>query len=213
MKTLQFFAGVILFLTLSFSGKAQSEQYVPAMKENIEKINHWSESPKMLAATFERIAQAESNQWLPYYYAAYANIINSFTLSASDAKDQVLDHAQDILNKAFGLHPDSSECMVLQGFLYIAKLQVDPTTRGAEYSQKANEAFDEAIRLNAANPRAYYMKGSTVLHTPEFFGGGKKPAKPILETALAKYEAFVPSGDLSPNWGKDDCKRDLDSCL
>jgi hypothetical protein len=89
---------------------------------------------------------------------------------------------------------------------------VDPMNRGAEYSQLANTAFQKSIVLNPANPRGYYMKGMTVMNTPDFYGGGKIPAKPILTEAMAKFEAFKPSSPIAPNWGKDQCKQQLDAC-
>jgi len=210
MKTLHL--TILLFLLLSGVINAQSAQYGPAMKENLEKLGKWSDAPQSLAATFERIAQAEQSQWLPYYYAAYATIIQSFSLTAPDLKDKTLDHAQGLLDAASLQHPDSSELMVMQGFLYIAKLQADPMARGAEYSMKAHAAFDQAIKLNPENPRGYYLKGTTVLNTPDFFGGGKTPAKPILTQAAAKFDSFNPATPFSPNWGKEDCQKQLALC-
>jgi len=211
MKTLHV---IFLFTTLFFVGKlnAQSNQYATAMKGNLEKMSTWSEPPQSLAAAFERIAQAEQNQWLPYYYAAYATIIQSFNESGTEQRDQTLDKAQTLLDAAGKLSSDSSECMVLQGYIYVARIKADPMSRGAEYSQKANEAFDKAIRLNPENPRGYYMKGVTVLNTPDFFGGGKGPAKPILAQAMAKFETFKPATAFSPNWGKENCQKQFAAC-
>jgi hypothetical protein len=210
MKTLPLF--FITFLLFNGVIRAQSPQYASAMKDNLEKMSKWSDAPQNLAASFERIAMAEQNQWLPNYYAAYATIIQSFSITEADKKDKTLDHAQSLLDAASILKPDSSELLVMQGFLYIAKLQVDPMTRGAEYSMKAHAAFDQAIKLNPENPRGFYMKGTTVLNTPDFFGGGKGPAKPILSQAAAKYETFKPATPLSPDWGKEDCQKQLASC-
>jgi hypothetical protein len=200
------------FFLCSGSIFAQSSQYAPAMKENLEKMSKWSEPPQSLSSTFERIAQAEQNQWLPYYYAAYATVIQSFGQQDVQLKDKTIDHAQSLLDATITLHPDSSEIMVLQGYIYIARLQADPMARGAEFSQKANEAFDMAIKLNPENPRGYYMKGLTVLHTPDFYGGGKVPAKPILAQAITKFDTFKPLSQFSPDWGKNDCQKNYASC-
>lgn len=209
MKTLQI---TLVLLFLAGSTYSQSSQYTTAMKENLEKMAKSTETPQSIAAAFERIAQAEKNQWIPYYYAALNTILQSFSISEADVKDKTLDHAQSMLDAAFILQPDSSECMALQGFLYIVKLQVDPMTRGAEYSMKAHEAFDQAIRLNPENPRGYYLKGVTVLNTPDFYGGGKTPAKPILTQAIAKYDSFKPGVPFAPDWGKQDCQKQFAAC-
>lgn len=209
MKTLQITLALFFLMGITH---AQSSQYASAMKENLDKMATSSEAPQSLAATFERIAQAEKNQWIPYYYAAFNTILQSFGISDAEVKDKTLDHAQSLLDAAFILQPDSSECMALQGFLYIAKLQVDPMNRGAEYSTKAHNAFDLAIRLNPENPRGYYLKGVTVLNTPDFYGGGKVPAKPILSQAVAKFDAFKPATPFAPDWGKQDCQKQFAAC-
>jgi tetratricopeptide (TPR) repeat protein len=205
---------IILSMGLIFSvrSNAQSDQYASAMKSSLEKMSTQVESFQSLSAAFERIALAEKTQWLPYYYAAYASINQSFGLTVAEERDKVLDQAQKFLEEAAKLKSDSSECMALQGFLYVARIQVDPMGRGGEYVLKANEAFDKAISLNPKNPRGYYLKGITVMNTPDFLGGGKEPAKPILTLAMTKFETFKPSSPLSPNWGKEDCKKQIAAC-
>jgi tetratricopeptide (TPR) repeat protein len=205
---------IILSMSIIFSvrSNAQSDQYVSAMKTNLEKMATQGESFQSLSASFERIALAEKNQWLPYYYAAYANVVQSFGLTVADERDKALDQAQKFLDAALNLKSDSSECMALQGYLHVARLQIDPMTRGGEYVNKATESFDKAIALNPENPRGYYLKGITVMHTPDFMGGGKASAKPILTLAMAKFETFKPASPFSPNWGKENCKKQVLAC-
>jgi hypothetical protein len=117
-----------------------------------------------------------------------------------------------MLNEALKIKPDESETYVMQGFLYVGRIMVDPNTRGAEFSQMATNAFKKAQELNPDNPRADYMLGMVLLNTPEFYGGGKKTAQPVLEGAMQKYGKFVPLSSLYPTWGKDDCQKQLDSC-
>lgn len=212
MKTIHFLLVTFLFISISAVSNAQSEQYFAAMKTNVQKLNTWTDSPQNLVATFERIAQAEKTQWLPYYYASYASLIQSFSLQTAEEKDKLIEHAQSLLDMASSLNPDLSEMMALQGFLYVAFLSSEPAGRSAEYSTKANESFEKAIALDAKNPRGHYLKGITVLNTPDFYGGGKKSAKPILEKALAAYSSFVPVSEIYPIWGKDDCAKQLAAC-
>lgn len=212
MRTIQILLVASFLFSISMFSNAQGEQYLAAMKTNVQKLNTWGDAPQSLAASFERIAQAEKTQWLPYYYASYASLIHSYSLNTTEEKDKLIAHAQGLLDQASLLNPDLSEVSALQGFLYVTFLSSEPNTRGAEYSVKANEAFDKAIALNAKNPRALYLKGITVLNTPDFFGGGKKSAKPILEKAVAAYNSFSPVSDIYPIWGKDDCSKQLAAC-
>lgn len=202
-----------LILFASTASYAQSDKYENAMKENLQKLSeNFNENLQPVTAQFERIAQAEKTQWLPYYYAAYYTALQTYVKPDNAKSDGLLDKAQTMLDEALKLHPDSSECMVVQGFIHVGRIMVDPMSRGAEYSQLAGAAFQKSIALNPSNPRGYYMRGVTVLNTPDFYGGGKVPAKPILTMAMERYEAFKPSTPLSPNWGKDQCQKQLDAC-
>ena len=63
-----------LFAIISLASFSQSDKYVAAMQKNIAAIDTSFRTPPALLAlanNFERIAVAEKNQWLPYYYAAF----------------------------------------------------------------------------------------------------------------------------------------------
>ncbi|HDR52665.1 MAG TPA: hypothetical protein ENN90_13785 [Mariniphaga anaerophila] len=195
----------ILFTVLFFLAQSQESQYQQAMQKAIETLNN-SVSPdeyNFVANTFERISTAEPGEWLPLYYAAYANIVHSFEVENSNQKDQLLDKAQQFLDKAFKIAPEESELFALQAFLYPGKIMVDPMGRGPEYMGKIYQALDDAIRLNPDNPRPYFLRAITTLNMPPEFGGGPAVAKPIFETAKEKFESFQPATPLSPNWGKE----------
>lgn len=199
MKTLKTIS-VLLFL-LVWNVNSQSNQYATAMRKNFELFSKSKtlDSLQMVGTQFERIALAEKTLWIPYYYASYLNILQSLKQKDDETRDKTLDRAQELLDQATILPHDSSECEVLQGFLHIARMQVSPMMRGAEYSKKANHSFDKAMKLNPENPRGFYMKGMTIYNTPKFFGGGKEPAKPFLEKAVARFQTYKTSQEFFPN--------------
>ncbi len=72
---------VLIITVSSLSLFAQSEKYIGAMKSNIAAFDTSGGNADLLPAlsnTFERIAVAEKNQWLPYYYAAFAQVTFGF---------------------------------------------------------------------------------------------------------------------------------------
>ncbi len=154
-----------------------------------------------LADNFESIANANTDQWHPLYYAAFCQINMSFIEKVGDKKDGYLDKSQELINKAIEIYPEESELFVLQGLLYQERLQIDPATRGQEFSFKATNAFNKAKEFNPDNPRAYYLLGMNILHTPESMGGGAVAACPILKEAMGKFSKEVPDHVLSPTWG------------
>lgn len=73
-----------------------------------------------------------------------------------------------------------------------------------------NQALEKAIQLNPENPRSYYLRAITVLNMPEGFGGGAAIAKPIFETAKAKFDSFQPETPISPDWGKEQNEQEME---
>ena len=59
----------VLVLTISTASFSQSEKYNQAMTKNLQLIDSVKSANDALAASqaFERIAEAEKHQWLPYY--------------------------------------------------------------------------------------------------------------------------------------------------
>jgi outer membrane PBP1 activator LpoA protein len=164
-----------------------------------------------IANQFERIAQAEKTKWLPFYYASYVSVIQSYATQDKSKADIILDYAQKMLDQAVILNMDNSENLVMEGFIDCARIGVDPQ-RGAEYSQKAIVVFKKAQTIDPNNPRADYMLGMVLFNTPDFYGGGKKVAQPIFEGAILKYDKFVSLSLLNPSWGREDCQKQLDFC-
>lgn len=197
----------LIFLTALFLCSvinAQSDRYVKAMERNLYMMDSASTPYDFIVISngFERIAIAEKNQWLPYYYAGYCLIISSFIDSTTSQKDLYLDRAEKYLNAADSLEPDNSEIYTLKGMHAQARMAIDPMTRWQQYGQLSNSLFQKAMELDPANPRPETLIGNTLYHTPEAFGGGSKTAEPVLRVALEKYSKFVPATSISPKWGK-----------
>ncbi|MCR9285944.1 MAG: hypothetical protein NXI23_00995 [Bacteroidetes bacterium] len=217
MKQLTIFAISVLISTCSF---AQDKKYFAAMERGIQMVSNerqpleqWQAASNM----FERIANAESDKWLPKYYHAYSNMMMALTAYQNKGEfEPYLDKAQESLDAAMALSPNESELYTLQGYIYQGRIWLDPMLNGATYSPKSHEACDKAIELNPANPRPYYLKGSNTYFTPSFFGGGAENALPLLEKADEKYAAYRTPSPLHPMWGKgsndyflDMAKKDL----
>ncbi|HEY6954554.1 MAG TPA: hypothetical protein VI385_04885 [Flavisolibacter sp.] len=205
------FLSIALFLC-TIAVFAQSEKYISAMKEKIAALDTTRDvtSLKDLSASFERIGDAEKTQWLPYYYAALAqvnagdfiyvaNVSNPTELKNLDA---LADKADQMIAKAEAMEKDNSEIFAVKKMISSLRMMVDPMNRYMTYGPKAQEALDVAKKLNPENPRIYLLEGQDKYFTPEQFGGSKVEAKKLFEEALMKYGSFKPASDLHPNWGK-----------
>jgi len=204
---------IITLLLVAITSTAFSSKYEETMKTNIDKLYELRTSGELqaLANQFERIAQAESDQWLPGYYAAYCYIRSTFLDNMdADSKNEQLDKAQQIVDKLMKAYDSESEVHTLQALLY--QMRITDMASGARYSRKAAAAIETAEDLNPANPRVYYLRGSNLYHTPKFFGGGAENARPELEKAAALFESQKSSDPLMPSWGPHHNKQLLDLC-
>lgn len=200
---------ITLFITLLFAVavlNAQSEKYVKAMENLVPGIDttHTQEGLTELANSFERIANAEKTQWLPYYYAAlcYINKANMFFTSQQvDQIDPLMDKAEPLLNKVEELEKDNSEVYCLNKMFNSAKMMADPMNRFMTFGMAANEALEKGKAINPENPRVYLLEGIDKYYTPEQFGGSKTEGKKLFEEALKKFEAFKPASSIHPSWG------------
>ena len=211
MKKIIFSVAIVL---AAFVTNAQSEKYNKAMLANINRLDSAKNADDFLsvAAGFERIAYAEKNQWLAYYYAAYGQVIYGFVKQQTDDYDNIADKATLLLNKADSLQPNNSEISAVRNMVATLHMLVNPYQRYMEFGPIATQALDLAKKQDPTNPRPYYLEGQGLKNTPEQFGGGCKNAKPILEKSIQLYDAFKPASPLSPVWGRSRAQDLLTSC-
>jgi hypothetical protein len=186
--------------------KAQSPRYQDAMAKQVALLDQESSyNPQTMldiSNTFERIAAAEKTQWLPYYYAAYAQVMSALMTQDKDKIDGLADKAQANINKADSLQPNNDEVACIRSLIASSRIMVDPQTRGQEYGPESGMQIEKAKQINPENPRVYLLEGQALYYTPEQFGGDKKKAKEVLELALQKYAAFKPASSIAPHWGE-----------
>lgn len=205
----------VIAVLATVSGYAQTDRYTGAMKKNLALFDSAKTVAdyQALAAAFERIGDAEKTQWLPYYYAGLALTTAGWTDSKLD-KDANAAKAKALCDKADALAKDDADKSEIFAILNMATTQqmlVDPQARWISYGQEANSYLQKGKQLNAGNPRLYYLEGANVFGTPEQFGGGKAKAKPILEKAVALYNAEK-AKPLYPDWGKKQAEEMLAQC-
>ena len=204
-----YFGAVSLHAQTSSSTVATNSKYVATMEKNIQILDTAStpETYISLANTFERIGNAESNQWQPFYYAAYCYTILAYMTPDKSKVDGVADRGDAFLKQASAISSSNSEIAVLSAMLTYCRLQVDPVNRwqtmgveGAGYLAKAKE-------LDPSNPRPYLIEARVKLNTPENMGGGPKIAAPVAGVAIQKFNAFVPANSIAPHWGKSSAEK------
>jgi hypothetical protein len=225
MKQIFLLAAVIF----SVAANAQSDKYTGAMKQSLSMFDSAKNAADLenVAASFQRIGDAEKTQWLPYYWSAmalategwkyYPNEKGVTEVKVSDLSGTMTALASRIntlLDKADAVATDDSaksEILTIRNMAATQQMLVDPQSRYMTFGAEAGQDLQKAMTLNPNNPRAYYLQGMSIFGTPEQFGGGKEKAKPVFQKAvdLGSAEQEKP---LYPHWGLDMSKAMLAAC-
>ena len=210
MKKTIFILTAILVAGISFA--QMPEKFVKAMEPRMAAIDSTMSVQGLtdLANAFERIADAEKNQWLAYYYAAYCNASAGLMVASggdmmaakADKTDPYADKAEKQLSKAEELMKDNSEIFVVKKMIATLRMIGDPMNRYMTYGPEAAQALETAKKLDANNPRVYLLEAQDKYFTPEQFGGNKEEAKVLFEKSKQLFETFKPATNIHPNWGK-----------
>ena len=196
-----------------FAAYSQNEKYTAAMTSALDELKSAKAPEDFMAAgaKFERIADAEKTQWLPYYYAAFIKTNSGFMNEKLD-KDKVADEASALLDKADALEKNNSEIYCAKAMICWLRMMVDPQSRYMQYGMKATENIAAAKKADATNPRPVVLEANSVFRMPEQFGGGCSPAKPLADKAAKMFEEFKPASPLHPVWGKEILTAITDAC-
>lgn len=211
MKNIVIALSAIILIVANVS--AQSAKFSEAMGKTLKEYGEAKTGDALLAveAKFERIADAEKNQWLPYYYAALIKATMSMQGVGGD-RDKVADEANELIEKAGALDKDNSEISVIKSMVQTAKMLIDPMARFMKNGTEANKFLEEAKNADATNPRPFMLQANNLKNTPPQYGGGCKTAKALAEKAVALYATFKSKTELHPNWGKESAEAIVAAC-
>lgn len=197
--------------TAKIEATQTTSPYHAAMEKHIkmlEQEGHTIASYQQLCATFERIANTETDQWLPLYYASMGYISMAFQEKDLDKVDEWGEKALITIAKMNERNPVKSEVLVLQAMLSYALIKVDLMSRGMEYSRRAQQFLIEASDLNDNNPRVELLIAQSFFKAPPQFGrniekGCEHNAKALKILAEEEKEnAQNDQYDITPHWGK-----------
>ena len=200
-----------LVFMLGLVGTVQSQnQYESGMKKAFAL---WTDAkPIEASALFERIAQAEKDNWIPYYYAANTLIIASFETKETTTVNELLKKASSFITKAHSLSPDNSELTTLEGFMYTGYVAMDPATYGMKYSNKIINLHSKAITLDPENPRAQLNKTEYAMGAARFFGEDMTKFCASIKGTVPLFENQKSPVPFYPQFGADRIASLLKQC-
>ena len=199
---------IILAMIVTNLIGAQS-QYEKGMQKAFEL---WKTNPTEASNLFERIAAAEPDNWLPAYYAAQINVLQSFGEKDKEILSAKLAKAQDLVNDAMAISKDNPEILVMQALVHTAWVAYDGATYGMSLSPKVMALYQKAFAIAPNNPRVVLNKAEWDMGGARFFGQDTTPFCKDVERALELFATFKPETPFHPNWGKERAEQVLANC-
>ncbi len=161
---------------------------------------------------FERIAKAEKENWLPYYYAAQVHIITTFMIKDAEEIESRLIKAQNFLNEAKTFSKENAEILIMEALLNTAYVAYNPSVYGMTHSAKVEELYQKAKVLEPENPRAILYHAEWKMGSAKFWGKDPKAFCPEIEKAILYFEKETLTEPFYPRWGMDQVERIQKNC-
>lgn len=202
---------VILILSLVISAATYAQDaYTKGMQKAFQL---WGEGKTVDASNmFERIANAEMDNWLPYYYVASIHTIAAFGEKDKEKLSQKLGIAQEFIDMANRISPNNPEIMVQQAITHTAWIAFDGATYGMTLSGKVAALYAQALQLAPENPRVVFSKAEWDMGSATYFGKDTAPYCKDVERSLELFDTFKAESAFHPNWGKERAETVLSQC-
>lgn len=203
----QFILYFVITLSALYSANAQNQNSINLLKTTISQMEN-ARSPedwKQIRSRFERITATEPAYWLPIYYQALTDIELSFRMEDLKDKEQYLADGDACLEKIKKLKVDGdkerSEINTLRGYLYFAKMAIDPGANGPKYAGIVMSYYGEALKQNPENPRAILLNAYFQNNMSAYMGGSYPQFNADIEKATALFDKEN-QDSVMPHWGR-----------
>ncbi|WBX70597.1 hypothetical protein [Tenacibaculum retecalamus] len=172
----------LIALVLAVNLSAQSE-YEKGMTKAFEL---WSANKSAEAGQlFERISNAEKENWLPPFYAATVQILESFQIKDENKLKSKLTKAQEFIDLATLNSPNNPEILITQALLNTAYIVFDGQKYGMSMSMKNTALYAKALKIAPNNPRVIFSKAENDIGAARFFGQSTAPFCKDVKKAIA----------------------------
>jgi len=202
---------IILLLALCFAfGVNAQTQYQTGMKKA---FSLWEEN-KMDEASqlFERISKAETENWLPPYYAATIEILGSFGLKDEAKLDAKLKKAKTFIDEADALSPNNPEIIIMKALLNTGYIAFDGQKYGMTLSGDNAQLYAKALELAPNNPRVVLSKAEWDMGMARFFGKSMKPYCDAVKRSLELAKKEEIDIEFYPKYQKDRAEEVIAKC-
>lgn len=203
---------VLLFVLTTGIIVAQSK-YEQGMAKAFEL---WGQDkPEDASNLFERIATAESNEWLPDYYVAQIHVLkcwNNWDNRNETILKENLDKAQEFINNIKTKAPDELYAQQMQAQVYTVWVAHDGMKYGMKYSGSVGQIYNEIQNAAPDNPIFILNKAEWDIGAASFFGTPIKEQCKEIQRAIELFATFKPETQFHPTFGLEHAKEVAEQC-
>ncbi|GLU44317.1 M48 family metallopeptidase [Allomuricauda sp. NBRC 101325] len=200
----------VLLMCLGTTAIFAQDRYTKGMEKAFEL---WKEQKFVDASNlFERIATAEPDNWLPYYYVSQINTVISFGEKDEEKLSKQLAKAKEFIDVAHAISPNNPEILIQEALINTAWIAFDGATYGMTMSMKNTQLYQKALELAPDNPRVIFSKAEWDMGSARYFGKDTAPYCKDVEKALELFATFKSDTPFYPSWGKERAEQVLASC-
>lgn len=167
------------------------------------------------ANLFERIATADTEQWLPAYYVAQIYIIKNwqdFENRTETSMKANLDKAQEYINELETRSPENTYGDFLQAQLFTAWVAHDGMKYGMKYAGRIGEMYSKMSKEEPENPIFMAAKAEWDMGSATYFGTSIEPYCAELNRAIELFATFKPETQFHPSGSVEQTRKAAEAC-
>jgi len=161
---------------------------------------------------FERISAAETDNWLPSYYAGLIEIVSSFGLKDEALLTSKLTRAKGFLDNAASISENNPEILVSYALLNTAYIAFDGQKYGMSLSGENVALYKKAASIAPNNPRVLLSKTEWDMGSAKFFGKSIAPYCKDIDQAIVLFKKEEQTIPFYPYSGLERAKEISSSC-
>ncbi|REH54859.1 hypothetical protein C7448_102387 [Tenacibaculum gallaicum] len=199
---------ILLVFTVNISAQTQYERGMTKAFE-LWGANKTTEAAQL----FERISKAEKDNWLPPYYAATIEILESFQIKEEATLIAKLNKAQEFLDTAKSISPENPEILIIQALLHVSYMAFDGQKYGMTMSMKNVGLYEKALKIAPNNPRVILSKAESDMGAARFFGQSTAPFCNTIKKAIELGKKEKVSEKFYPKFNVQRAEQVLKKCM
>jgi len=203
---------IVLILMLTGAVHAQSN-YEKGMTKAFEL---WDNQKTDEAANlFQRIAAAETEQWLPDYYVGQLSVLkcwNNWGKQDLTTLKANLDKAQEYVNSIKTKEKGNPYAAYLQAQIYTVWVAYDGMKYGPKYSGQVVTLYNAMLAAQPENPIFILNKAEWDMGGAKFFGTSIAPYCKEIQRAIDLFATFKPETPFHPTYGLERAQEIIKEC-